>query len=385
MGRGRLMKVWVIGRHYPSIENRMRGSFELEQAKMLARGGCDVTYVAVIYHYRNNIKKWGFTRWEEDGITICGYSQLYFPERFNIQLTSFKSYIFKKAINLVQKEVGLPDIVHIHYPSMIGESETILALQEKGCRIVCTEHWTSVLTKRLSNYQLSNLKSYVNRANGFICVSEPLKKAVIDLTQTKKKVTVIPNVVESLFEPSYLNKKNDLFKFICVGRLVKVKQYDKTIEAFNILFKKRKDIYLTIVGDGNERNRLHKQVIELGLKEYVHFTGSKTRNEVAELMRQSDCLICYSSLETFGVPIIEAWASGIPVIASSALGFAEYWKEGLGYIVNQDDIKALANKMDEIISMPVDKRKLSEYSTVQFGENVVCKSIQNFYEFLNKN
>ena len=75
------MKIWVIGRHYPAVNNRMRGSFEIEQAKMLARGGHDVTYIAVIFHPYKKIRSWGFATWKEDGIRVCGYSCPFFPEK----------------------------------------------------------------------------------------------------------------------------------------------------------------------------------------------------------------------------------------------------------------------------------------------------------------
>ena len=54
------MNVWVIGRGYPTKFNSAKGSFEFEQAKMLAKEGCKVTYLALIFHPFKKIKKWGY-------------------------------------------------------------------------------------------------------------------------------------------------------------------------------------------------------------------------------------------------------------------------------------------------------------------------------------
>ena len=378
------MKIWVIGRHYPAVNNRMRGSFEIEQAKMLARGGHDVTYIAVIFHPYKKIRSWGFATWKEDGIRVCGYSCPFFPEKMNVEMRGFRAAVLKKALKKVEKETGLPDIIHVHYPTMITDPNVVLSYQKKGCAVVCTEHWTSVQAKTINENEIKQLSQYAKNADGFICVGSPLKKSVMEITNTEKEITVIPNVVEDIFQPTKKGSgkdKIDCFEFIKAGRLVTVKQIDKVIEAFSRVLKESGNVRLTIIGAGEEKENLESQVKTLGIQENVIFTGTLPREEVANRISNADCLICYSNLETFGVPIIEAWASGIPAISSDALGFAEYWEDGLGYIVDQNNTDELVEKMKTVIDEKgmYDPNRLHSFAVQHFSEDKVRSQIENLY------
>jgi|GEM_PF-1350288 len=377
------MKIWVIGRHYPAVNNRMRGSFEIEQAKMLARGGHDVTYIAVVFHPYKKIRSWGFASWKEDGIRVCGYSCPFFPEKMKVEMPGFRAAVLKKAFKRVEKETGLPDVIHVHYPTMITDPDVVLSYQEKGCAVVCTEHWTSVQAKTINNHEKKQLTKYANGADGFICVGSPLKMSVIELTETDKEISVIPNVVEDIFMPVEKKERNAKisFDFITAGRLVKVKQIDKVIDAFSKLLQDETDAHLTIIGAGEEKEKLETQVNTLDIMKNVTFTGTLPRNEVAKMIANADCLICYSNLETFGVPIIEAWAAGIPAISSDALGFAEYWQEGLGYIVDQNNTAELIEKMKAVIDEKdkYDPEELHQFAVNNFSEERIRRHIEDVY------
>lgn len=374
------MKIWVIGRDYPSKQNRMRGSFEIEQAKMLARGGHKVTYIAVSFHPKRKTRKWGFASWEEDGIRVCTYSQLFFPERMDVQMPEFRAAVLRKTLKSVQQLSELPDIIHVHYPAMITSPDVIMQYQKQGVRIVTTEHWTEVLSKTLNDIQKQHLKQYADGADAFICVGEPLRRSVIELTNTKKEILVVPNVVESIFYPSETGQKSD-YTFITTARLVKVKQIDKVIRAMAELVKEFPDVRYLIVGDGNERQNLMNLVHTLNLEHVIQFLGTQPREEVAKMVADADCLVCYSSLETFGVPIIEAWASGVPVISSDCLEFSEYWKEGLGYIVDHQDVNALLSGMKRMIAERgrFDKQQIAAYAKSEFSEQTIRSKLEKIY------
>ena len=73
------MKIWVIGRSFPLPDNGMMGSFELEQAKMIAKYGMKVSYLACCFHPTKTLKERGFLSWQEDGIDVYTYSAFFFP------------------------------------------------------------------------------------------------------------------------------------------------------------------------------------------------------------------------------------------------------------------------------------------------------------------
>lgn len=373
------MKIWVIGRNYPTPSNKMCGSFEYEQAQILAKKGNEVIYITCPFHPLYKVKKWGSVDWQVDNIHVYAYSQLYFPQRFKIYWDSFKRPIWERLLRRVEEKEGTPDIIHLHYPTLISVPEPILAYKEKGTKVVATEHLSDVLTGHISEHSRNQLKAYVEGVDHFICVGNPLKESVEKLTETTKKIEIVPNVVPDTFNCERQDHKK--FNYISVGRLVKGKQFDKLISAFAKAFSNEKDVSLTIVGGGNQYGRLKKQINRLRLQEQVTLTGTKNRTEVARLMSEADVLISYSLLETFGVTVIEGWYCGLPAIATTAIGFTEYWKESLGELIPFDDESILVEAMKKV------RRIYSSYSPDQiqmfakqcFSETAIYNRLNNLY------
>ncbi len=373
------MKIWVIGRNYPTPKNKMCGSFEYEQAQILAKNGHDVCYIVCPFHPLYKVKKWGAVDWQEGDMHIYAYSQLYFPQRLNIYWDSFKKPIWERLLRRVEEEQGAPDVIHLHYPTMISVPESILAFKEKGAKIVATEHWTSVLTGQITEHAKSQLKKYVEGVDHFICVGQPLRESVIRLTETNKKIEVVPNVVPDTFNCE--REAHEGFNFISVGRLVKVKQFDKLIDAFAKAFSGMGDVSLTIVGGGSQYRKLQKMIKLLGLQEQVVLTGAQKRNEVAKLMCRADALVSYSKLETFGVPVVEGWYCGLPAIATTAIGFAEYWNNALGELIPFDSESQLIQSMKKVKDSNTSyfRDEIQQYAKQCFSETAVYNKLICLY------
>lgn len=377
------MKVWVIGRSFPNKSNGNIGSFEYEQAKMLARGGCEVTYLALVFHPFKKINNWGYSTWEDDNITVCTYSQFYAPERLYLHLKNFQTGKWRNFLNQVEKQCGLPDVIHVHYPAMLTEANVILDYQARGVKIVATEHWTKVLNGELKKHHVENLNHYVNQANAFICVGDPLRQAVKRITGDNREIKLIPNVVSEVFFESKQEEQKEYFEFIAVGRLVPVKQFDKMIDAFYQAFgNQNQNVRLTIVGGGAEEKTLRKLISQYGLEKNVSLTGTLPREQTAQRVAQANALLCFSRLETFGVPVIEAWACGKPVIATDSLGFLEYWNEGLGEIVPSSDAVAFGEAMKRMVEKKddFDATNISEFARANFGEEKIFSMLMECYE-----
>lgn len=378
------MNVWVIGRGYPTESNKVQGSFELEQARMLAKAGCKVTYLALVFHPFKKVKKWGYCTWQENDITVCTYSQIYAPERFYLHLKHFQKHKWKSFLQKVEEQCGKPDVIHVHYPTMITEPDVILDYKSKATKVVVTEHWTKVLTGELKKHHVERMKKYAEGADAFLCVGAPLRDSVKKITNTKNEIYVVPNVVSDKFK--YIKSQKDRkesFEYVAVGRLVPVKQFDKIIEAFAQAFGENQNaVKLTIVGGGDEMKHLKQLVEKYRLQNVVTLTGALTRDETAKRVMTADALICYSRLETFGVPVIEAWACGKPVIASDCLGFLEYWNDSLGIIVPWNDANELKAAMIKMYEQKdtYDTEQIAKFATEHFSENAISTTLQGFYQ-----
>ncbi len=380
------MKVWVIGRNVPTKHNRMNGSFELDQAKMLAEVNevCFLTQAFCFGPGRNNCTPGYFYRSGIDaGVRVFSRTCPYFPGRLGIHWGAYVDAQWMVFIRRVLKETGVPDIVHVHYPAMIGNVKALSYLQGLGAKLVCTEHWSMVLLNRLDKYQRSTIQQLVKISDAFTCVGTPLAETVKLITGTKRDILVVPNMVSDLFRPTTKKSIGRPFRFVAVGRLVPMKQFDKIIKAFAMAFGDD-DSTLLLVGDGQEKNSLLKLVQEVGLDGRVLFTGALSRQETAKAMAESDCLICFSEYETFGATIIEGWASGLPVIASNGLGSSAYWREGLGELVDHESLEDLVVAMHRVRSgyTRYDSMAISAYAVSTFGNDAIRKQLESIYEGL---
>lgn len=331
------MNIWVVGRNYPDEKNNRQGSFELEQAKMLAKRGHNVVYLYCRLHFPFSREKNGSFSFQDDVVSVRGTVQIFTPHIANPSIPipyfpKIRNQFWIRLLKRVESEFGLPDVIHIHYPTVIMASSVFSSFHDKGVKVVVTEHWTKVLKKRLDSYEISQVKEYLHFVDTYMCVGPALRQAVYDISGSKRKIIIMPYIVNECFHP--IENSSSIFQFGVVGRLAPDKQVDQIIQIFAKLCKKRNNIMLTIVGDGKERNHLEQIVQKLHLIDKVLFTGSLTREETAEAVNKLNCLVMFSRCETFGVPAIEAWASSVPVITSAGFHIMDQWDDRLGIAVD---------------------------------------------------
>ena len=167
------------------------------------------------------------------------------------------------------------------------------------------------------------------------------------------KVVTIPNPVESpqpaagATRPSYFGPRN----VVAVGRLVPQKGFGSLIDAFAHNAHRRPEWHLTILGDGEERASLERQIREHGLGSRIHLVGAV--EEPMRIIPHADLFVMSSRYEGFGMALVEAMAAGLPVISFACpSGPAAIIHDGIdGVLVPPGDIPALAeaiaNLMDD--------------------------------------
>ena len=375
------MQILVVGRAIPSKENNMLGCFEYEQAQMLARYGHEVYYLSVDLRSIRHKRKIGFVKENRSGVTVdilnipigrtlpaCIRNRLY---------GVFRKYQLRTFSN----RYGVPDIVNVHYPS-IYPYDIFIPLQNQGTKIVGTEHWSKVQNQDLSKTNLDFLKDFINKADAITCVGDSLKKSIVQLTETKREIFVIPNIVSPVF--SYKNEKasKKSFRFLAVGRLSKEKGYDKLIQSFCNVFGNDDTVHLHIVGRGDEFDRLQELVANNNAESIVTLHGLMQREELADFYHQCDVLVMSSDYETFGVPAAEAMACGLPVIVPMNTGIARYVTDKSGIVIENNSIENISTAMKSMY-MTYDnysKKNISEYANEHFSESVVYKMIREEFE-----
>jgi colanic acid/amylovoran biosynthesis glycosyltransferase len=147
------------------------------------------------------------------------------------------------------------------------------------------------------------------------------------------------------------------FIFSCVARFVEKKGHPILIKACEILHEKGLDFECWLIGKGNQRTIINEMIRKKSLKKRVKLLGPLSQQEVAERYHQSHAYVLPCTVGSDGnkdglpVSIVEALASGIPVITTPMTGIPEVITNGHnGLLVPCDDAEALAGAMEACIS-----------------------------------
>ncbi len=172
----------------------------------------------------------------------------------------------------------------------------------------------------------------------------------------KCQVRYVPNYIDKVSKTTTKYNNRNL---IAVGRLEAVKGFDDLIKVYKLVNLQIQDTYLTLVGDGKEKNNLFETVVKNDLVSKVKMPGYLFQEEIDKLYDNSALYIMTSHSESFGLVMLEAMAHGVPVVAfSSAEGARELIKNGYnGYLINNRNEFEMADKIVELLN---DKEKLQK-------------------------
>ncbi|MGE5501593.1 MAG: glycosyltransferase, partial [Ignavibacteriales bacterium] len=144
-------------------------------------------------------------------------------------------------------------------------------------------------------------------------------------------------------------------RLVAVGRLHPVKGFDVLIDAFALVRQAHPDARLSIVGDGEQREPLRRQIAARGLEGAVDMPGALTPDAVRERLHAAGLFVLPSLSEGMSLALLEAMACGLPVVASAVGGVNEVVRPDVGILVPPHDPRALA---DAILQAVDDEARL---------------------------
>ena len=201
------------------------------------------------------------------------------------------------------------------------------------------------------------------------------------------KTAFLPNPIENTNKDSVKNNKEKNKEIVWIGRLEKIqKQTHQAIKAFSLVYKKRKDIKLLIIGSENDAKfgDYHKQLVklceELGCRNGVEFVGHT--DQVPKYFKRSQVHWLTSKFEGFPMVWVEARSFGVPTIAYD-LPWVELNGKG-SVIVPQDGYKELAQETLKLFEnrkqLEILSKDAKEYLEERFNSKNVLDRWENFYE-----
>lgn len=174
----------------------------------------------------------------------------------------------------------------------------------------------------------------------------------------KKPIHVLPSGIDleeyKSVKKGFLREKANLPKktkiLLYVGRLGKEKSVDFLIRSFKLISEKNPHTALVLVGDGPDKSALKRLAARLQLKDKVIFFGSINHHDIANVYADADLFVFASRTETQGMVLLEALASGIPVVAVNDEAFENVIKIGkTGYLVKPDE-DLFADKTHDLLN-----------------------------------
>lgn len=199
---------------------------------------------------------------------------------------------------------------------------------------------------------------------------------------------ITPAIDITLFKlKDNLGKIKNPLTILTVGRLNWIKNYETAISAMKILKDRRINFIYNIIGDGIDMERLKFAVHQTGLSDRVFFLGKMDQNMIIEEMYKSDIYLQPSLQEGFCVSTLEAQATGLLCIVSNADGLRENVIDShTGWIVSKRDPEAFAGKIEEVLALTDDKRKIIAMNARQRVEKEfkIDDQIRKFKEFFDE-
>lgn len=288
----------------------------------------------------------------------------------------------KTLIQILKK--SQPAIIHTHDAKSHTIALTALLLSKKKVPLIVARRVDFAIAKSA----MSKRKYEHPLVSKIVCVSHAIQRICeSDLVKNKAKLTTIHSGVDiSLAATS--NPSNEIrkalpkgtFVFGCVAALAPHKDHATLIDAFALLKEKTGDkVHLVLIGEGDLRSSIEARISSKQLENYVTLLGYKTN--VHALLKELDAFVISSKTEGLGTSIIDAMASGLPVIATAAGGIPEL-VENTGLLSPIQRPNDLADNMFQLYKDDLLRSELSSKSKLKaqdFSVESMVKKTKDLY------
>ncbi len=275
------------------------------------------------------------------------------------------------------------DLIHVHILTRLGVIAWIQKLLHKTPYII-TEHWSRYLPGNDFGGFIRKLatKIVVRDAKLVTTVTENLAKAMQNHGLKNDNYVVLPNVVNlDMFHISE-KKNNTPCKIIHVSCFEdKSKNISGLLESLKIVEQKGIDFQCTLIGEGMDFDFMKAKAEELQLINKVSFTGLLEGQKLADELSSGDFLVLSSNYENMPVVILEALASGLPVVSTNVGGIKEMIDETKGILVEPRNKEALAEAIIKMIEThnDYDSNYLRKSVIEKYGYESVGKFLDSIY------
>lgn len=241
-------------------------------------------------------------------------------------------------------------------------------------------------------YDLLTFKLTARKADLIIVSSKVEYEDAVEFGIPQEKLKVIPVGIDTKRYEVVCSKEKDTMTLLFVGRIARNRKVENLIRALKevnngvTLYLVGSEERTSSVSQGGYLNELIMLARNLGIEDRVHFVGSRIDAALVECYCSADIFVYASKYESFGQPILEAAAAGLPVI-STPVGIAkELVKNGeTGYLVEFDNPSMLAERIRALLDEKVRSscsKKIKELVKKTFKWNGIIDEYVKVYQEL---
>ena len=368
-------RVLFLPSWYPSPANTVLGTFVQEHAR-----ACALRFdTVVVYLYEAGSD-------EADEATEHlreGVREVMVPFRLGRNRHLFGAIYARTMMSAFRRFLRgwTPDVVHVHvgYPAGLGG---LLAAARWRRPVVYTEQAGPLEEKILASRPARLVVPALARAARMGApvsrfLEDDMRKAGI----LPRRSMVLANAVDlTLFHPPLEpGRRGGPTRLLAAALLVPGKGLECAVDAVATLRSSGVDVELSLAGDGPLRAELGRRAREAGVDDHVHFLGLLTKPDVAIEMRRHDVFVMASERETFSAVVVEAMASGLPVVATRCGGPDELIVPGTGLLVDVGDTSAVAAAILAIAAAPEAFADGPTIARSRFGHDAVADRLAEIY------
>lgn len=368
---------------YDAVYPWIKGGAEkrvYELARRLASMGHEVHWYGVGWWWPENESH----DIELDGIKlhgVCKPMELYDGDRRSIKEAIYFAMmlfprLYGKNFDIIDCQ-GFPffSCFTAKMNSSFGKSALVITLHE-----VWNKYWYEYLGNA-GVFGRFTEKQMVNLTDNIISVSQKTKEDLKEIKPHESSL-VISNGID-LAEIDEINPKQAQSDILFVGRFIKEKNADLLIKSLVNVKQVFPDLKCLLIGEGPERQYLEKLTRELDLEENVEFLGFlENYKDVISYMKSSQIFVLPSEREGFGMVVLEANASGLPVVVVDHTMNAakDLIENGVNGFISENSENALADKIVEGINSKNIMKDSCKRFARDYDWNFIVLELEDYYK-----
>lgn len=229
-----------------------------------------------------------------------------------------------------------------------------------------------------------NEKKCYEKFDAVVCVSETMKESFIKKYGMAEKVHVVYNVIDDAEIATKGNEKVEIDLprplFILVGRLTKVKGYDRLVRVCAKLRDIGYNFSVAILGKGEEEENIKRLISENVLEERIKLLGFQENPH--KFIKNADILVCSSYAEGYSTAVSEAVILGVPVVTTECSGMREIFGDEECGIICENSDDGLFEAMKKVLDEPSLLEKFKEAEKKRAPEFSLASRIKAMEDFI---